>query len=115
VSQLERLRGAEEFRRVYRSGCRATGAVGTVYAVPNHRGVTRVGVQVGRRFGSAVRRNRARRRLREALREMRGQLASGVDLVIVPRASVLVMESSGLRRQLAEVLVAVGALTSGAA
>jgi len=48
----------------------------------------RVGFTVGRRFGSAVRRNRVRRRLREAVRQFLPELASGWELLFVARSGV---------------------------
>ena len=42
-------------------------------------------VVAGRRLGSAVSRNRVRRRLREALRRIEKELRSGADIVIVAR------------------------------
>ena len=42
----------------------------------------------GRRVGAAVQRNRARRVLRAAWRQVAPQLASGYDAVVVARASL---------------------------
>lgn len=114
ATPLGRLRRAEEFRRAYRDGRRITGAVGTVYAVDNCGGATRVGFRIGRRFGSAVQRNRARRRLREALRGVEAQLTPGVDVVVVPRTAVLSLGFVQVRRELVDALRAVGALRSDA-
>ena len=47
---------------------------------PNGRDATRVGYAIGKRVGSAVVRNRTRRRLRELVRAL--PLAPGYDLVI---------------------------------
>lgn len=46
----------------------------------------RVGFAAGRRIGSAVTRNRVRRRLREAVRRLRHHLPDGVDAVWIGRA-----------------------------
>ena len=59
--------------------------------VPNARDHDRVGISTGKRLGSAVVRNRVRRRLREivrgsdALLRSPGPAASGRDLLIVAR------------------------------
>jgi ribonuclease P protein component len=113
MRQLGRLRRAEEYRRVRRLGRQVMGQAGILYVAPNLCGETRVGVQASRRLGSAVRRNRARRRVREALRALAGQLAVGVDLVIVPRPAALAMEFAALREDLGGMLAAAGALTRG--
>lgn len=44
-----------------------------------------MGIQTGRRVGSAVRRNRIKRLLREAFRLMQHDFPRGYDLVIVVR------------------------------
>ena len=46
---------------------------------------SRVGIVVGRRFGRAVNRNRAKRLFRELTRQVRGQLISGHSLVVFPK------------------------------
>lgn len=56
-----------------------------VFAVPNDAGTVRLGISVGKAYGSAVQRNRIKRLLREAFRQVRHKLPTGIDLVIVPR------------------------------
>src|SRR5437870_10888782 len=46
----------------------------------------RVGIVVGRPAGKAVTRNRVKRRIREVLRPLAGQMLPGYDMVIVARA-----------------------------
>ena len=59
-------------------------------------GPRRVGFAVGRQIRGSVRRNRARRRLREAYRMARDVAPSNVDLVIIGRASALVVDAPAL-------------------
>lgn len=59
-----------------------------LYAAPNEGGPTRSGFVVGRRVGNAVVRNRAKRRLREALRARYAALVPGMDLVWIARPPV---------------------------
>ena len=53
-------------------------------------GPRRVGFAVGRQVRGSVRRNRARRRLREAYRAARDVAPTNVDLVVIGRAAALV-------------------------
>lgn len=58
---------------------------------------TRVGIVVGRRFGPAVRRNRAKRLFRELTRHAAGQLAEGYALLVFPKREVLELPFERLR------------------
>ncbi len=53
----------------------------------NRRRQTRCGFVVAKRIGTAVQRNRARRRVREAVRLVFNHIAVGMDLVFVIRTA----------------------------
>lgn len=53
---------------------------------PNRRRHTRCGIVAGKHLGKAVQRNRARRRVREAIRLQFAQIRSGYDLVFYLRS-----------------------------
>ena len=54
-----------------------------IFALPNDADTTRLGVTATRKFGGAVRRNRAKRLLRELFRRNRAALpARSLDLVV---------------------------------
>ena len=98
LPQQSRMRRAEDFRRVLRTGRRAGGSVLTGHLLlpvgPDGAAGTpgevlsgdpaKVGFVVSRAVGSAVVRNRVKRRLREL---MRGRLAS------LPRGCLLVLRA----------------------
>jgi ribonuclease P protein component len=46
----------------------------------------RIGIAAGKRLGTAVLRNRLKRRLREAVRQVYPNLINGIDIVIIARA-----------------------------
>jgi len=60
-----------------------------LYVRPNGLAVSRAGVTTPRGVGGAVRRNRWRRRLREALRAAQSDVRGGFDLVLVPRPATV--------------------------
>ncbi len=95
-----RLTRPADFTRVY--GRRQSAASGqlVVYALPNGLpdGRVRLGLSVSRRIGSAVVRNRWKRRLREAFRLMRPELPRGIDVIIVVRAGEPPGGAAGLQQ-----------------
>lgn len=58
----------------------------TLLALPNTCGHDRLGIIASRKLGSAVVRNRAKRRLRELFRRRRaGESSTALDIVAIPR------------------------------
>ncbi len=91
-----RLRKRAEFSRVYGMGRSAASRVLVMYVLPSE-GDLRIGFSAGRKLGTAVVRNRAKRRLKEVVRKHLKQLACGHFYVVIARsgavkASVLEME-----------------------
>jgi len=89
---------------VYRNGRRRSSRLFTVFIAANGLGESRIGMSVGRALGGAVVRNQIRRRVREMLRLDRGEIPSGWDIIVHPRASVARAEFSALREELAALL-----------
>jgi ribonuclease P protein component len=83
----ERIRRRAEFQEVYSRGLKAHSRYATVFLLPNERGVGRLGIAATRKLGDAVRRNRAKRLIREIFR--RNKIASGFDVVVVPKRDLL--------------------------
>src|SRR5262245_810115 len=81
----EHLRRPADFEAVYDRRRSAADGTLVVYARENGLAYSRVGLSVSRKFGSAVRRNRIRRLLREAYRLTKEELPTGYDLVLIPR------------------------------
>ncbi|UCD74911.1 MAG: ribonuclease P protein component [Phycisphaerales bacterium] len=77
-----RLMHARQFRAVYAGQVRRNAGPLLVYAAPNGLDHLRIGLAVPKRVGTAVRRNRVKRMLREALRLMQHDLPGGYDLVV---------------------------------
>ncbi len=85
----ERLRLQAEFRRVFQQGSRVSDEHLVLYACFNDAGRCRLGLSVAKRLGNAVKRNRLKRRLREAFRLAKDQLPVDLDIVLVPRRAEL--------------------------
>jgi ribonuclease P protein component len=79
------LRLPSEFAAVYEAKTRESRGPLTVYAVPNRLSHPRLGMSVSRKVGTAVRRNRIRRLIRESFRLLQHDLPQGYDVVVVIR------------------------------
>jgi ribonuclease P protein component len=80
-----RLKGKQTFAGVYDARVRETSGPVTIYAKPNGLPHPRLGLSISRRVGTAPRRNRIKRLLRETFRLMQHDFPRGYDWIIVAR------------------------------
>ena len=106
-----RLRRGEDIARVRTDGVARNDKLFTLRALPSDQPTVRVAVVASRAVGGAVKRNRARRRVREAVRvalAARRTPDVGADLVLIARRAALDALPADLRdaveRHLATVL-----------
>lgn len=104
-----RLLRSVEFEGVYSEGRRRSSKQFVVFAKATAAGAagsraSRFGWSVKRALGSAVVRNRIRRRVREIVRLHRSELPSGWDVVIHPRATVADAEFAALQKELVDLI-----------
>jgi ribonuclease P protein component len=109
---LARLSKHSDYQRVYQQGRKHFSASMTYFFYLRGNGAhsgPRVGLTAGRVLGKAVERNRIKRRMREAVRLNLHQLRSDVDIVLHPRKSVMEMDFSRLKSEVAEIFAKVEA------
>jgi ribonuclease P protein component len=80
-----RLRRRSDFGRVYAKGRSYATDLIVVYALPGRGRTTRVGFSVSGKLGKAVKRNRTRRLLQEAVRPLLPNVNGRYDLVVVAK------------------------------
>ena len=105
------------FRLAYRRGARKSSRTVTVYARKKHPmklTVNRVGISASKKVGGAVQRNRAKRVIREALRQIdhSAGLKKGYLIVVVPKPECTVCKMQDVKSDLLRCLEAVN-LTAG--
>ena len=83
-SRDRRVRRRGEFKRVFDLSIRAKGRYLTILIAPNDGRAARLGIVASRKLGDAVRRNRAKRLIREVFRRIDAP-PLGIDVVVIPR------------------------------
>ena len=74
---------------------------------------TRFGLATSRALGSAVVRNRVRRRLRETIRAMLPSIRPGWDVLVIARPAIVGAEHTAIGNALARLLGRAGVLAEG--
>ena len=83
----DRIRKRSEYKTIYDKGQRIPSSHFVLFVMRNTLGRPRLGITVTKRVGVAVRRNRAKRLLREIFRRHKSELAH-VDIVVNGRPSL---------------------------
>ncbi len=112
--RVVRLRTRAQFTAVQDHGRRVSSRYVTLLAKTNDLGRDRLGIIASRRVGSAVMRNRAKRRLREIFRQEQPDVSSAaqpsIDVVAIARADLARAPFSDVR---SDVKAALGRLRKG--
>lgn len=88
MERRQRLSRSRDFDTVYRKGRSVSTRYLTLHVFPRDddpAGAPRLGLAVPRKVGNAVERNRLKRRLREAWRELGDDVPAGRDYVLAAR------------------------------
>jgi len=89
LRRRQRLTRPRQFAETYAQQKRTVGRYMVLWRRDGGDSAQRLGVVASRRIGSAVKRNRARRRLRAAFRLNRAAFSGTADIVLVARPAVL--------------------------
>lgn len=82
------------FLRLYKKGKCIVSREMVIYIRKNHLPYNRLGITAGKKIGNAVKRNRAKRVIRQAYRENEIIMPLGIDIVIVARVPATVEKST---------------------
>ncbi len=93
-----------DFDRVRNQGQARSTPLCVVIVARSAGGPARIGVVAGKRIGSAVKRNRAKRLLREGVRALYPSIAPSWDIILLARSPILDVKSTQVTAQLEQVL-----------
>lgn len=98
------LRRTADFDAITRLGAVRASPQLVLRTLRNGRDTTRIGLSTPRTLGTAVERNRTRRRLRELVRERYRTLPAGWDILVIARPEATRATFAELREALASVI-----------
>lgn len=81
------LQKNKEFQRVYDFGKSYANKYLVMFVMPNGSERNRLGISVSKKVGNSVIRHQVKRRIKESYRLQEGKFISGIDIVIIARAS----------------------------
>jgi ribonuclease P protein component len=81
-----RLRKTPEFAAVFDRKCRASDQHLLLFGIATEA-ESRYGLSVSKKHGNAIKRNRIKRLLREAIRHVNPSLPGHLDIVVIPRVN----------------------------
>lgn len=110
MRRSNRLTSAARIKSVYESGRRGSSAAVGCVARIDHDGPPRVAVVAGRKVGSAVERNRAKRRLRAAVTPLLPRMHRGSEAVLGATAQTNKVPFEELADSVTAVLAKTGVL-----
>ena len=96
MSDFVTLKTNPDFRRLYNRGKAITNPALVVYYRKNRAGICRIGITTSKKIGNAVERNRSRRLLKEAFRQICPNVMPEYDIVLVARSKTKFMKSTRL-------------------
>jgi ribonuclease P protein component len=99
----DRIRKRSEYQALYDGARRIPSRSFVLFVLANDLGRPRLGITVTRKIGNAVRRNRAKRLLREVFRRHKSELQD-VDIVVNGRAALPEAEYRTLETELLQCL-----------
>ncbi|MGA8165323.1 MAG: ribonuclease P protein component [Waddliaceae bacterium] len=95
-----RLQNKRQFREALHRGKRWKGSLLIIDLKRNRHQQSRLGITVAKRYGTACRRNRFKRLVREAFRLHRRQLPNSIDIIVRPLQGRQSIEFEGVVKEL---------------
>ena len=113
TSKPEILNQNRDFRRLYARGSSNANPALVVYTMRNRAGICRIGITSSKKIGNAVERNKSRRLIRAAFREVYKEYEKqlqGYDIVFVARVKTRYKKSTELETVMKDCLKKIGVI-----
>ena len=94
MRKFEKLKQNWEFRSAFTRGTAFVAPSFVMYVCKGKNSHTRLGITAGKKIGTAVYRNRAKRVITAAVSEVVSHIPQGYDFVIVARTRILSVKST---------------------
>lgn len=104
------LRASRDIEYVKEHGRRTSTAQFNLLVCRTGAAESRIGIIVGRRFGTAVHRNRAKRRFRELIRKVHPRLRPGYGMLVFPKRDAVLLPFESVLEAWTNALLRRGAL-----
>lgn len=112
MDKLVTLKQNYEFHRAYTKGKSCVSPVLVTYCVKKKKDAAlRFGITSGKKIGCAVERNRARRVIRAAARELIPEMNCGWDIVFVARSATAACKSYEIKKVMQRHLITLGIIS----
>lgn len=101
MSEIVILNHNGDFRRIYSRGHTYTNPALVTYLIKNRAGICRIGITSSKKIGNAVERNKSRRLVRAAFREIYKEYSEalrGYDLIFVCRVKTRYKKSTEIKK-----------------
>ena len=108
MNSIIKIKENRDFRRIYARGKNFVSPFVAVYIMKNRRNNVRLGITAGKKIGTAVARNRAKRVITAAFRNCLPQISTGFDYVIVARSRILSVKSTEVEQSLIKLFKTAG-------
>lgn len=100
-----RVKKEKEFQRVFHHGSSKANRQFVVYVLPKEgQPHFRVGLSVGKKMGNAVMRNAIKRKIRQALLEIKPDIKAEIDFIVIARPPTSKMSTEEIKKSLIHVL-----------
>lgn len=100
-----RVKKEKEFQKVFHQGSSKANRQFVVYVLPKKgQEHFRVGLSVGKKIGNAVTRNAIKRKIRQALLEIKSQIKPEIDFIIIARQPTANLTTEEIKKNLIHVL-----------